>query len=251
MAASVFLIAASLLAAVRLRNLYTEGQEIRRYVGGPFASQLLYLQACSEGVAAGGGTESGLEGQIELCRRRADKRAGYYVYDFNIGRSAPLSEGDMETWKEYEIFRFPQALDRSFANSAANPFNRIVPFEQFSGFAYDCRASADSAELRCSHAQAICSAGGGLIACSVFDPRTGELETHTVERIPGLDLLLPQGFISGPDLYKLLKPRFFPSLGSRPAGTGAPALPSLDIGAAVPIVPGKGQRFVLDAAVGV
>ena len=48
---------------------YAEGQEIRAYVGGPFSSQLLYMQGCAPG-AAGSGAEANiaptLGGAIQL-----------------------------------------------------------------------------------------------------------------------------------------------------------------------------------------
>ena len=47
---------------------------------------------------------------------------------------------------------------------------------------------------------------------TVLNPHTESTELHVIERNAKMDLLVPQGFIAGPDLFKLLKPRFFPVL---------------------------------------
>ena len=86
---------------------YREGQEIRDYVGGPFSSQLLYLQGCARGAGqmvarAEADVPATLEEQFNSCRAvwLADA-AGYYVYDFNItkvGRS--FQQKDIKLWRE-------------------------------------------------------------------------------------------------------------------------------------------------------
>ncbi len=194
---------------------YLEGREIREYVGGPFSSQLLYLQGCSAGAADNVGqsaTGRTVEEQIRFCQATAGSRAGFYVYDFNIGRSVALSARDMELWRRYEVLSFPDSLSGRVRNSETNEFNRIVPFEEFTGFDYDCVLTKGENEANCKVADASCELGSDAIRCTVFNPHTESRELHVIERDKALDLLLPQGFINGPDLYKMLKPRFFPVL---------------------------------------
>lgn len=194
---------------------YVEGQEIRAYVGGPYSSQLLYVQGCSPSATDGGG-QGGigetLEEQFDSCRRSIGGRPGYYIYDFNIRRSVALSEGDMEDLRKYEIFRFPSSILGRVENSQTNPFNTIVPLEDFPGFNYDCVHSENADEASCSFAPLKCGVSGDVIHCNALDPSTGRFEHHTIERDRALDILIPQGLITGPDLFKLLKPRFFPVL---------------------------------------
>ena len=190
------------------------GQEIRK-TGGPFSAQLLYLQGCATGAADGGGQISSaatLEEQFDACRRSFGGRPGYYIYDFNIKRSVALSKGDMESLREYEIFRFPDSILGRVEKSQTNPFNTIIPLEDFSGFNYDCAFEEDGDEASCSLAPLKCDVSSDAIQCNVFNPDTGRFDNHAIRRDQALDLLIPQGFINGPDLYKLLKPRFFPSL---------------------------------------
>ncbi len=193
---------------------YREGQAIRRYVGGPFGQQLLYLQACALNDGATVARLNSLEAQLESCQSSQSPQAGYFVYDFNIGRSVPLGEEDLALWKEYDVFSFPDSVDGEVAASESNPFNRIVPFAEFTGFDYDCAPSDDTSDFTCKLAPATCDASAHSIRCTVSDPQTGETELHVIERDPNLDLLLPHGFITGPDISKMLKPRFFPLLDS-------------------------------------
>ncbi|MCY3901465.1 MAG: hypothetical protein OXF86_23030 [Caldilineaceae bacterium] len=212
---AVFLLILLASAAVLVFRAYSEGEEIREYVGGPFSSQLLYLQGCTAGAADNGGqsaTGQTVEDQIRICRETAGSRAGYYVYDFNIGRSVVLSARDMELWREYAVLSFPESLRGRVRNSETNEFNRIVPFEEFTGFDYDCVLTKGENEASCKVADASCELGSDAIRCTVFNPHTESSELHVIERDEALDLLLPQGFINGPDLYKMLKPRFFPVL---------------------------------------
>lgn len=212
---AVFLLILLASAAVLVFRAYSEGEEIREYVGGPFSSQLLYLQGCTAGAADNGGqsaTGQTVEDQIRICRETAGSRAGYYVYDFNIGRSVVLSARDMELWREYAVLSFPESLRGRVRNSETNEFNRIVPFEEFTGFDYDCVLTKGENEASCKVADASCELGSDAIRCTVFNPHTESSELHVIERDKALDLLLPQGFINGPDLYKMLKPRFFPVL---------------------------------------
>lgn len=213
LASILFILLAS--AAFLIYRAYLEGQEIREYVGGPFSSQLLYLQGCAAVAASNGGQEAApqtLEEQIDLCRGTGNRRAGYYVYDFNIRRSVALSEKDLEEWKKYAVLSFPATLGGEVRNSETNEFNRIVPFEEFSGFQYDCTPDGDGNDFSCKVAAASCEFSGEAIQCTVFNPHTDSNETHLIERDRSLDLLVPHGFIGGPDLFKLLKPSFFPNL---------------------------------------
>ena len=194
---------------------YAEGQEIRAYVGGPFSSQMLYLQGCAPG-AAGSGAEANiaptLEEQFSSCQQSTGGPAGYYVYDFNIRRSVALSEKDMELWRKYDLFAFPDSVKGRVASSQTNPFNSIILFEEFTGFDYDCALAEDGNDISCNLAPVSCSLSSDAIRCSVFNPHTEGTELHVIERNAKMDLLVPQGFIAGPDLFKLLKPRFFPVL---------------------------------------
>ena len=212
--ASILLILLASAAFLILRA-YIEGQEVREYVGGPFSAQLLYLQGCTAGASGNGGQEAApqtLEEQIDLCRRTGNSRAGYYVYDFNIKRSVALSEKDLEAWKKYAVLSFPASLGGEVRNSETNEFNRIVPFKEFSGFKYDCTPDDNSNDFSCKVAAASCEFSGEAIQCTVFNPHTDSNETHLIERDGALDLLVPHGFIAGPDLFKLLRTRFFPIL---------------------------------------
>lgn len=204
----------SLLAAAGyfFVNAYSEGQEIRRYVGGPFGQQLLYLQSCTAEQIANGGQLDSLEAQLSLCRQATGEKAGYYVYDFNIGRSVVLSEGDLALWKEHDVFTFPSSVNGLVGKSATNPFNRIVPFAEFAGFDYDCEPGNNDGDFICKVAPATCESDADAIRCTVFNPRTEGEEVHVIEGDAELNLLAPQGFILGPDIYKMLKPLFFPSL---------------------------------------
>lgn len=195
---------------------FLEGRKIREYVGGPYGSQLLYLQGCDSGASGGGQTNTSqtLEEQIEFCRRTVSSRAGYYVYDFNIKRSVALSREDMELWRQYAVLAFPGSLGEAVGNSETNQFNRIVPFEAFPGFEYDCVLDDNQSEASCKVATASCEFSGEAIRCTVFNPQSESTELHLIERDKKLDLFVPHGFITGPDLYKMLKPRFFPSLDS-------------------------------------
>ena len=194
---------------------YREGQEIRDYVGGTFSSQLLYLQGCVASGADGGGQaddSATLEEQLKSCRQLAGGRPGYYVYDFNIRRSVALSSRDMKLWREYDLFAFPDSVSERVEKSKTNPFNSIIPFEEFTGFDYDCALAEDGNKVSCKVAPASCVVSSEAIRCTVLNPHTESTEIHVIERDAELDLLLPQGFIAGPDLYKMLKPRFFPVL---------------------------------------
>ena len=212
---AVFLLILLASAAVLVFRAYSESKEIREYVGGPFSSQLLYLQGCATGTGDGGvqaGNAASLLEQIDECRRAEGARPGYYVYDFNIRRSVSLSRVDMEQFRKYEVLTFPDLVTGRVGNSLNNPFNKIIPFEEFMGFEHDCSFSVKRQESSCSFAPVKCDLSRDAISCSVFDPRTGGFESHVIKRDRGLELLLPQGYINGPDLYKLLKPRFFPVL---------------------------------------
>ena len=194
---------------------YREGQEIRDYVGGPFSSQLLYLQGCAAGGADGGGqadVPATLEEQFNSCRQLAGGRPGYYVYNFNIRRSVALSSRDIKLWREYDLFAFPDSVSERVEKSKTNPFNSIIPFEEFNGFDYDCALAKDGNEVSCKVAPASCVVSSDAIRCTVLNPHTEGTELHVIERNAKMDLLVPQGFIAGPDLFKLLKPRFFPVL---------------------------------------
>ncbi|MXX24143.1 MAG: hypothetical protein F4Z82_01675 [Caldilineaceae bacterium SB0668_bin_21] len=202
-------------AAVLVFRAYIEGKEIREYVGGPFSSQLLYLQGCAPGTGNGvvqASTAASLLEQFDECRRAAGGRPGYYVYDFNIGRSVSLSRADMEQFRKYKVLTFPDSVTGRVGNSLNNPFNKIIPFEEFMGFEHDCSFSVENQESSCSFAPVKCDSSRDAISCSVFDPRTGRFDSHIIKRDRALELLLPQGYINGPDLFKLLKPRFFPVL---------------------------------------
>ena len=212
---AVLLFVLLLSAIFFVSRAYLEGQEIREYVGGPFSSQLLYLQGCATGTADGGGQISStatLEAQFDACRRSFGGRPGYYIYDFNIKRSVALTKGDMESLREYEIFRFPDSILGKVEESQTNLFNTIIPLEDFSGFNYDCALGEDGDEASCSLAPLKCDVSSDAINCNVFNPDTGRFENHAIKRDRALDILIPQGLISGPDLFKLLKPRFFPVL---------------------------------------
>ena len=210
MAAGVLLFTLLALAVVLLYRGLREGREIRRYVGGPFGAQLLYVQGCAKAAVLEGGLPATLAEQFRSCPRSTWRaRAGYYVYDFNIRRSIALSEADMELWREYSVLSFPATLTGRVEKSETNPFNRIISFETFAGFQYDC-APADDGNFSCRQASASCINSDHAIRCSVFNPRTGQTEAHVIEGFGELDLLLPQGFIAGSDLFKMLRPRFFP-----------------------------------------
>lgn len=214
-ASAVLLLALLAFAASLVVRAYIEGREIREYVGGPFSSQLLYLQGCETGAGDGdllAGSADALLEQFDECRQAAGGRPGYYVYDFNIGRSVALTRVDMEQFEKYEILTLPKSVNGKVENSMNNPFNRIVHFEEFMGFEYDCTFSQSKEETSCSFAPVKCDSTRDAISCSVYDPRRGGFESHVIKRDRALGLLLPQGYISGPDLYKMLKPRFFPVL---------------------------------------
>ena len=212
--AIVLLLSLMAVAGYFLVNAYREGQEIRRYVGGAFGQQLLYLQFCANDDGNGGGLAESLDGQLSSCREAAGGKAGYYVYDFNIGRSVALSESDLALWKRHNVLSFPDSVHGVVGESDANPFNSIVPFAEFTGFDYDCKPGDGDGGPVCQTAPATCEADADAIQCTVFNPRTGREESHVIERHGELELLAPQGFIIGPDIYKTLKPRFFPSLDS-------------------------------------
>ena len=214
-ASAVLLLALLAYAASLAVRAYIEGREIREYVGGPFSSQLLYLQGCETGAGDGGllaGSTAALLEQFDECRQAAGGRPGYYVYDFNIGRSVALTRVDMEQLEKYEILTLPKSVNGRVENSMNNPFNRIVHFEEFMGFEYDCTFSQGKKETSCSFAPVKCDSSRDAISCSAYDPRRGGFESHVIKRDRALGLLLPQGYINGPDLYKMLKPRFFPVL---------------------------------------
>ena len=211
--AAVMSLALAYLAFFFFR-VYLESREVRAYVGGPFGSQLLYVQGCAPSATGGGlgATGGTLEEQFDSCRQPFGGRPGYYIYDFNIKRSVALSERDMENWRKYAIFSFPTSIMGRVEKSQTNPFNTIVPLEDFPGFKYDCSLDEDGEEAGCSVAPLKCDVRIDAIQCHVLDPNTGNFEHHLIEKDKGLEILVPQGFISGPDLYKLLKPRFFPNL---------------------------------------
>ena len=215
LALAVLLLILLASAGFLVYRAYLEGQEIGEYVGGPLSWQLLYLQGCEEGAADGGGKAGSaptLEEQFNSCRQLAGGRPGYYVYDFNIRRSVALSSRDMKLWRKYDLFAFPDSVSERVEKSRTNPFNSIIPFEEFTGFDYDCALAADGNDVSCKVAPASCALSGDAIRCTVFNPHTENSELHVIKQNAELDLLLPQGFIVGPDLFKLLKPRFFPVL---------------------------------------
>ena len=212
--AAISLIAAALLVLFLFRA-YRESQAVRAYVGGPFSSQLLYVQGCAPGAAGGGGQGNAaetLQEQFDSCRRPFGGRPGYYIYDFNIKKSVALSDEDMANLRMYEIFRFPSSILGKVEKSQTNPFNTIVPLEDFPGFSYSCVFDKDRDETSCSVAPLQCDVSGDAIQCNVYNPDTDSFERHAIKRDKSLDLLIPQGFIDGPDLYKLMKPSFFPTL---------------------------------------
>lgn len=208
--AAISLIAAALLALFLFRA-YREGQEIRAYVGGPFSSQLLYVQGCAPGGGQGDTVET-LEEQFDSCRRPFGGRPGYYIYDFNIKRSVALSERDMENLRKYEIFRFPSSILGRVEKSQTNPFNTIVPLEEFPGFNYGCVFGKEGDEASCSVAPLKCDVSSDAIQCNVYNSDTGRFERHAIKRDKSLDFLILQGFINGSDLLHLMKRRFFPTL---------------------------------------
>ncbi len=211
--AAILLVAVALLVMFLFRA-YLEGREIRAYVGGPYSSQLLYVQGCAPSADDGGqgSTVETLEEQFDSCRRSFGGRPGYYIYDFNIKRSVALSEGDMANLRKYDIFRFPSSILGRVEKSGTNPFNTIIPLEEFPGFNYGCAFGKEGDEAGCSVAPLKCDVSSDAIQCSVFNPDRGRFERHAIEGNESLDFLIPQGLINGPDLFKLLKPRFFPVL---------------------------------------
>ena len=209
---AVILLTALALLILFLYRAYIEGQEIRAYVGGPYSSQLLYVQGCTPSAPDSGGEGDSLatlEEQFDLCRRSSGGRPGYYIYDFNIRRSVALSERDMENWRKYEIFEFPSSILGKVKNSQANPFNTIVTLKDFPGFNYDCAFGEEGDEANCSLAPLKCDVSSDAIQCNALDPSTGRFEHHTIKKDRAVDILVPQGLINGPDLFKLLKPSFF------------------------------------------
>ena len=124
LALAVLLLILLASAGFLVYRAYLEGQEIIEYVGGPFSSQLLYLQGCAAGGADGGGqadVAATLEEQFNSCRQLAGGRPGYYVYDFNIRRSVALSSRDMKLWREYDLFAFPDSVSERVAKSKPTP----------------------------------------------------------------------------------------------------------------------------------
>ena len=213
MVSAVFLFALLIAAGTYVYKGYKESQDIRQYVVGPFSAQLLYLQTCAADNADSRGRPGALEAQLRSCHWTAiGKRAGFFVYDFNIRRSVALTETDLALWKEYSVLSFPDSVHGQVRDSETNPFNEIVIFSEFTGFDYDCVLAEGESVPSCRRATASCEHSPDSIRCSVFNPRTGKTELHVIERLTTLELLLPQGFIRGPDLFKFLKPRFFPVL---------------------------------------
>ena len=159
LALAVLLLFLLATAGYIISRAYLESKQIKEYVGGPFSSQLLYLQGCTAAATGNDGQEAAthtLEEQIDLCRRTASSRAGYYVYDFNIKRSVALSKKDLELWRKYAVLSFPDSLGETVRNSETNEFNRIIPFEEFQALTTIARwmttEAKSAARLRQRHA---------------------------------------------------------------------------------------------------
>lgn len=211
--ATILLLALLAVSGYPLLARYRVGQEIRQYVGGPFGRQLLYLQTCAADSVGGGAGLGTLEMQLRSCQSaKAGRQAGYYVYDFNTRRSLQLTERDIALWKGHEVLAFPETVEGRVRNSASNPVNGIILFEEFAGFDFNCIADAQSDKFSCELAPATCELRDGAVQCRVFNPQSEQVEFHSIEKRPEIERMHPQGFITGPDLFKLLKPRFFPVL---------------------------------------
>ena len=213
------------IAGYRVVTLYAAHQDIPQYVAGPYRWQLLYLQACAIDNQEDGSLEIGrtkdkhrdsldaLQDQITSCQHKLmGSGAGYYVYDFNIRRSVRLSQADMKQWKKYNVLSFPASIDGRVENNKSNEFNTIIPFERFKGFDYDCVLATNNTDRTCKKAHTSCKQSSAGIQCTVFNHQTRKMEEHLIQPIEEVALLIPQGFIIGPDLFKMLKPRFFPLL---------------------------------------
>ena len=50
----------------------------------------------------------------------------------------------MEQFRKYEVLTFPDSVTGRVENSLNNPFNKIIPFEEFMGFEHDCSFSVEN-----------------------------------------------------------------------------------------------------------
>ena len=83
------------------------------------------------------------------------------------------------------IISFPSSFYKPVKNGV-NEYNTIVPLDEFTKFSISCNDNQ------------------GSFQCLIGD------EVYPFDQPPGLDLILPQGMVQGPDWYRLLKPIFFP-----------------------------------------
>ena len=182
-------VVALVLAGVFWASLFIQRSiEVERHAEGAHQIQLLYLRACTIGNVRDEIPIDSAEEEIAYCNRLAkDGEAGYYVYDFTIRRSVHVDRELMDVLVEHDVLSFPSSIYGKI-QSGSNRLNTIIPFAEFAEFAVSCEEMEDS------------------LACAVNG------ETHFIEKMAGLDLLLPQVMVSGSDWYKTLKPVFFPYL---------------------------------------
>lgn len=86
----------------------------------------------------------------------------------------------MTIWRQYNILSFPDSINGRVTNNAANPFNDLIPFENFTGFDYDYVLVADNINVSCKQASTSCEQTHEGIRCAVFSPLSS---TSSIKRM--------------------------------------------------------------------
>ena len=99
----------------------SHGSEVQKFVDADrsedvlYPKRILYSVGCTIGNVRGEDSYlNTLKGQINYCNRISKKvngvKAGYYVHDFNVGRSIYLSERRINKYRKFESISFPDNL---------------------------------------------------------------------------------------------------------------------------------------------
>ena len=122
---------------VLFNNVYQQHEEVHSFVNAdedqPISSgnaRILYKSICTIGNVRDEDPDlsDSFEKQVAYCNGVFKKsKAGYYIHDFNVGRSIYLSERMMREYDKYGIAKFPKNGLVGSGNSVVSEYIGVNP----------------------------------------------------------------------------------------------------------------------------